>query len=315
MSDLTGKFIANTFQKLIQVDSQYGATGSDVAFTQNDLVTTSKYSLLNGLGNKISAIAVESGATGSGIFLKNTTIDPGDAWGISTLQADPFNGNVEVGLSFWRPSPSTSPNLHKLFLKNTGTTWIGYEGLSGGSPGTGIVTDVATYSLYVKDGIQIGQNTAGNNGRINLIGANPLENGAGMFINNEHPMTVRRFQAFDINTQNSRSFFIREFDYSPGDGRLPNADFLCMVVGFEFIRQNDDDGDLSIIKLQAEPNLSTGFWIVDIRMRDNGSSSIDLGQVYVDVLIIKKGLFIVDTSKFTTPYTIDFSGISTPEPI
>jgi hypothetical protein len=272
-SNLTGTFIANTFQKLIQVDSQYGATGSDVAFTQNDLVTTSKYSLLNGLGNKISAIAVESGSTGSGIFLKNTTIDPGDAWGISTLQADPFNGNVEVGLSFWRPSPSTSPNLHKLFLKNTGTTWIGYEGLSGGSPGTGIVTDVATYSLYVKDGIQVGQNTAGNNGRINLIGANPLENGAGLFINGEHPFQLERF-----STGNDTDFIDTLYNMN---------EWVGCVVGVDWFRDSDEKVRRITAKIYSRPATSTTNWTLELRY--TGEGTVD--SIEVDCLFIKKGLF------------------------
>jgi hypothetical protein len=280
-SNLTGTFIANTFQKLIQVDSQYGATGSDVAFTQNDLVTTSKYSLLNGLGNKISAIAVESGSTGSGIFLKNTTIDPGDAWGISTLQADPFNGNVEVGLSFWRPSPSTSPNLHKLFLKNTGTTWIGYEGLSGGSPGTGIVTDVATYSLYVKDGIQVGQNTTGNNGRINLIGANPLENGAGMFINGEYPFRTLRYK-------HSSTF---EFDRTR---RITDSDNTTLFS------VNEWSAHVTGIFMNSDVTTSDAEGLTAIMINDSGSWAIKFNifndtnaqkSFVIDVLLIRKGFY------------------------
>jgi hypothetical protein len=283
-SNLTGTFIANTYQKLLQVDSQYGATGSDVAFTQNDLVTTSKYSLLNGLGNKISAIAVESGFTGSGIFLKNTTIDPGDAWGISTLQADPFNGNVEVGLSFWRPSPSTNPNLHKLFLKNTGTTWIGYEGLSGGSPGTGIVSDVATYSLYVKDGIQVGQDTTGNNGRINLIGADPLENEAGMFINGEHPFRIYRYQVNASYVDDTQRFLEDE-----NGQNFSTLEWTALVVGQQII---DFDGTVNSqiglgITLRPDPS---GYWEAYL-YASNGDSSADLKLWIWDVMMIKKGFY------------------------
>jgi hypothetical protein len=285
-SNLTGQFIANTFQNLLQIDS-----GN----------TSNSTTILNGLGQVKTSVAIDSNSdSNGGLFIKDGQ-GPGRVMGIQYV-----NANDGEGLNFWTPG-SINANL---FLKRTGTTWVGYN--SGGS--VVVDPDVATYSLYVRDGVQVGENNTGYNGRINLIGANPLENGAGMFINGEYPMTVRRFRAFNINTEDSRSFFIREFDYSPVDGRLPNADFLCMVVGFEFIRQNNNSGDLSIIKLQAEPNLSTGFWIVDIRMRDDGGS-INLGQVFVDVLIIKKGLFIVDTSKFTTPYAVDFDVISTPEPI
>ena len=151
-SNLTGTFIANTYQRLLQVDSQYGHTGTNVPFTQTNLVTTSKHSLLNGLGNKVQVIAIEGDIGGTGLFLKNTSLDPLSAWGISTLQADPANSNTEVGLSFWRPSPSSDNNLHKLFLKNTGTLWVGYEGPSTGA-GTEIVSDVSGYNLYVRSGI------------------------------------------------------------------------------------------------------------------------------------------------------------------
>jgi hypothetical protein len=284
-SNLTGTFIANTFQKLIQVDSQYGATGSDVAFTQNDLVTTSKYSLLNGLGNKISAIAVESGSTGSGIFLKNTTIDPGDAWGISTLQADPFNGNVEVGLSFWRPSPSTSPNLHKLFLKNTGTTWIGYEGLSGGSPGTGIVTDVATYSLYVKDGIRVGQNTTGNNGRINLIGANPLENGAGMFINGEHPFKLLRVRYEWLDLRLEKNPELRDENNQP----VSTSEWSAMIVGtyWDNDRSSGDVNDDIVLDYRFRCLESSGIWILNL-MTEIDDDNNNWTTIH-DILLIKKG--------------------------
>jgi hypothetical protein len=281
-SDLTRKFIANTYQKLLQVDNALGATGSDVTFDQTELVQSSKYSLLNGLGNKISAIAVESGSTGSGIFLKNTTIDPDGAWGISTLQADPFNGNVEVGLSFWRPSPSNNPNLHKLFLKNTGTTWIGYEGLSGSAPGTGIVTDVATYSLYVKDGVQVGQNTTGNNGRINLIGANPLENGAGMFINNQHPFLIYRFSHGNVGTnETTKRLKINGQDVSVTDWSAMVVGIQINHTGSQIYRQIDDWRCICVD--------DNGFWAVNLKYDLDGGDTQEFPRI--DILFIKKGLY------------------------
>ena len=175
MSNLTGTFIANTYQKLLQYDNINGSVGTTAVFNIADAISSSKYNLLNGLGQTMPGFVIDTTGDGDGgLMFKDSNSDPGalslgGLWSIQTYETS----NNEGGLNFWRPFGVTNPNNAKLFLKNTGSVWVGYQ--SSGAPS--IQTDVTSYSLYVKNGIQVGASSAGNNGRINLIGANPLENG------------------------------------------------------------------------------------------------------------------------------------------
>jgi hypothetical protein len=193
-SNLTGQFIANTFQNLLQIDS-----GN----------TPNSTTILNGLGQVKQRVTVDSNSDpDGGLFIK-------DGQGTGRIMGIQYvNSNNGEGLNFWTPN-SINANL---FLKRTGTTWVGYN--SGGS--VVVDSDVATYSLYVKDGVQVGQNTTGNNGRINLIGSNPLENGSGMFINGEHPFKLFRYvknftsqitSVFNLSIIDENSNLIRVDEY------------------------------------------------------------------------------------------------------
>jgi hypothetical protein len=45
-SNLTNTYIANTYQKLLQIDSQYGSIGTTAPFVVSDAVTSSKITKL-----------------------------------------------------------------------------------------------------------------------------------------------------------------------------------------------------------------------------------------------------------------------------
>lgn len=160
-SNLTGTFIANTYQKLLQVDSQYGSIGTTAPFVTIDARTTTKYNLLNGLGQSVPYVVIDHTAAPDGsVFLKNTGKDPNSLWGIQIENSGDNYGSS--GLNFWRPSGSDeSSGNNYLFLKNTGTTWVGFQSQN-------IFNDIiesstspliqgyrGTYTLYVSDGILV----------------------------------------------------------------------------------------------------------------------------------------------------------------
>jgi hypothetical protein len=150
-SNLTGTFIANTYQKLLQADTNYGSVGTTATFSISNAVTTSKHTLLNGLGETVPGLAIDTTGNGNGgLMFKDTNSDPGGLWSIQTYETS----NNEGGLNFWRPNAGGNPNDNnaKLFLKNTGTVWIGYQ--NSGAPI--IPVDVSGHSLYVKDGVKSG---------------------------------------------------------------------------------------------------------------------------------------------------------------
>jgi hypothetical protein len=158
MSNLTGKFISNTYQKLLQVDNINGANG-DATLNMTDARTSTKYNLLNGLGQNVPYLVIDNTDNGNGsIFLKNTGKDSDSLWGIQIEDSGDVYGSS--GLNFWRPSGSLNEGNKYLFLKNTGTTWVGFQSQN-------IFNDVieystisvgsyrGTYTLYVSDGILV----------------------------------------------------------------------------------------------------------------------------------------------------------------
>lgn len=147
-SNLTNTYIANTYQKLLQVDSQHSAVGS-IPFDNTDVqnaIDNDSATILNGLGQKQTAIIIDHDVqyNNGGVFLKNTSFIPGGMWGIQVAPA-----GSESGLNFWGVG-SIAQN-YKLFLKNSGTLWVGYNDSS--VPGT----DESGYNLYVREGITSGK--------------------------------------------------------------------------------------------------------------------------------------------------------------
>lgn len=162
MSNLTGKFISNTYQKLLQLDNANGANG-DAILDIPDAISTTKYNLLNGLGQNVPYLVIDNTFNGDGsVFLKNTVKDPDSLWGIQIENSDDTYGSS--GLNFWRPFGSVNPGNKYLFLKNTGTTWVGFQSQDifddvieysirpGSTPPANYQ---GTYTLYVSDGILV----------------------------------------------------------------------------------------------------------------------------------------------------------------
>jgi hypothetical protein len=143
-TSLNGKFIANTFQKVLQYDENDQYTYPVANFDIADLLD-SKYTLLNGAGQALPGIAIDHTDQGNGgLYIKETDIDSTGAWGIQIAKTS----NNEGGLNFWRPFPSSDFGNYHLFLKNTRTVFVGYT--------QSIPTDVFGTNLYVNQGIRSG---------------------------------------------------------------------------------------------------------------------------------------------------------------
>jgi hypothetical protein len=284
---LFGKFIANTYQKVLQYDEndQYVTIANfDIA----DLLD-SKYTLLNGAGQALPGIAIDHTDQGNGgLYIKETIIDPtGSAWGLQHCYGIGAPSNTDPGIQFWRPYEG---NFH-LFLKNTGNLFVGYKGENS------VPVDVATYSLYVKNGIQVGTSSAGNKGRINLIGADPLEDGAGMFINGEHPFRTLRYRHFS-NFDNDRTRKITDIDNS---SLFSVNEWSAHITG---IFMNAYTGTKDAEGLTAIMVEDSGSWAIrfNIYMNDDRNKAF-----VIDVLLIRKGLYDdfrnLDSTEIDTPGT------------
>jgi hypothetical protein len=146
-SDLTQTFIANTYQKLLQVDNLNGSVGTTAPFDQTVALNTSKYNLLNGLGQSIGGVVIDqTGVSGfnGGLFLKNTSTGANnDGKGSWTLQT-----SGDGGLNISR----NSDDNYLFFLKQSGSAFVGYKNST-------IPADVPGYNLYVKDGIYLTSNS------------------------------------------------------------------------------------------------------------------------------------------------------------
>ena len=277
-SNLTGTFIANTYQKLLQVDNVNGAsgTGSFTSIDQTNLNSTSKFDLLDGLGDTVPYLSVNHGGSPlGGIFLKNSPVETG-TWGIQIANSgDSLN---TPGLNIRKLGLNSGEA--KLFLKRTGTAWIGYDGGFLGTP-PGLEDDVLRYSLYVKDGIRVGKNETLSHGRINLIGANPLENGAGMFINGEYPFRTLRYK-YSANFNDDRTRKITDSDNTT------------------FFSTNEWSAHVTGIYMNSNVNTSDAEGLTAIMINDSGSWAIKFNifndtaadkSFVIDVLLIRKGFY------------------------
>jgi len=286
-----GKFIANTFQKVLQIDNINGSVGTTATFDIADAISSSKYNLLNGLGESVTGFVIDTTQNGNGgLMFKDSTSDPGGLWSIQTFETSSDEG----GLNFWRPSAVSNPGNAKLFLKNTGTLCVGYQS---GTLNPVIPADVASYSLYVKNGIQVGTSSAGNNGRINLIGADPLEDGAGMFINGEHPFRTLRYRHFS-NFDYDRTRKITDIDNS---SLFSVNEWSAHITG---IFMNAYTGTKDAEGLTAIMVEDSGSWAIrfNIYMDDDRNKAF-----VIDVLLIRKGLYDdfrnLDSTEIDTPGT------------
>lgn len=303
---LFGKFIANTYQKVLQYDENENYTNI-ANFDIADLLD-SKYTLLNGAGQAVSGIAIDHTDKGDGgLFIKETTIDPTGAWGLQHCYGIGAPSNTDPGIQFWRPYEG---NFH-LFLKNTGTLFVGYRGDSS------VPQDVASYSLYVKNGIQVGTSSNGNNGRINLIGDDPLEDGAGMFINSQHPFYTLRYR-YSFQFENDRIRTITDIDNTT---TFKVNEWSAHITGF-YLRVDDNVIPEHIVCMMVDNG--SGEWAVKF----NNFSGIGGGApdktIIFDVLFLKKGLYVdsrnldesfIDYPQFGFPNTGSYNDLNPLTPL
>ena len=143
--DLTGKFIATTYQKLLQIDNSSNIESNSGSFDAanysnfdiDNNIYNDENSLLDGNGKYQQGFVIDHTQNGNGgIYIKHKIKDS-YMWG---SQIEVLNGHS--GLLWWQPW-----NGNKLFLKNTGTLWVGNPNIE---------NDDSEVSLYVKKGIKIG---------------------------------------------------------------------------------------------------------------------------------------------------------------
>lgn len=239
-SNLTGTFIANTYQKLLQIDNQYGSVGTTAPFNVIDVKNSSRYNLLNGLGQSVGGLVIDQTGVGGfngGLFLKNTSSGANnDGQASWTLQT---SGDGSLNIS------RGSFDNYKLFLKQTGSVWIGYNNSS--SP----VADIAPYKLYVLDGIYSSDSTGSRSVTINT---NTLT-GPAITMNGPIPTITMN--------ENASQFLVKQ---NGTNGFSPQVDFPIHFLTVDF-----DQTDNSNENLDANLNIPVSDWNVAVIGADWGN--------------------------------------------
>lgn len=295
-SNLTGTFISNTYQKIIQIDSDsVSGLPIDASVGSPD---TSKFTILNGLGEIKTSVAIDSsGNTNGGLFLKNTN-GYGNVFGIQVSET--LLG--EKGLNFFKPISSTEKRNADIFLKSTGSVWVGYgKNILGnaivGTPS--IPLDVVGYDFYVKTGVQVGI-TSSVSGKINIVGIYDPFSGfnTGLLINGYRVIRLVRyiynqgseFESFRKRTlrwPNDRRHVVLDDSntYEPED-ILP-SEWSAVVVGFNFGnsdgRNIDRGGCLSFVE--------DGKWRIGFTFANESGDAEDQDWV-IDIMFIRVGVAI-----------------------
>jgi hypothetical protein len=290
-SNLAGNFISNTYQKILQTDSQFGKVG-DEPFNLNELDSGgSKNAVLNGSGKAMPGLVIDhTSTTNGGLFLQAINGSSVEYQGIQL--GNPSSTNTSAwGMNFGK----TSAFQHRMFLSNMGNLWVGYM-----NDASNITAGVNSYSLYVSDGIQIGVNNTNGNGRINLVGNSPLENGAGFFINGESPFKVVRY--FYDQGSGFKSFRTRYLKFPSTPSSQPGLnistdpasnewisdnEWTALVVGFARSQQS---GDTPIKNAGCLAFTDGGYWKVGFSFANIAGGGPDQDWL-IDVLFIKKGFF------------------------
>jgi hypothetical protein len=229
-SNLTNTYIANTYQKLLQVDSQHNGLGY-ITFGYNELVNAlngDSATLLNGLGQRQAALVIDHNTTGNGggIFVKNDSQYTGGMWGMQV---------VNSGLNFW--TVGVGGDNYRLFLKNTGTVWIGYSDYS--VPGT----DESGYNLYVREGItsEVRIRSGIYNGHSNL--PNPGRGSNSYYLHNQVLQLGNEDEIISSGTS--------DFDGSTGGGNIT----------LSYLKSNYcQESQLSSFTITNEPKMRYGSY-------------------------------------------------------
>jgi hypothetical protein len=278
-SDLTGKFIANTYQKLLQVDNDNGSNGNTANFVAGGgVASTENYDLLNGSGEKVPYMVVNHEGNGDGgFFIKNGSTNS-DVMGI---QFKTFNNSK--GLNFWTPLESNA----NLFLKNTGSLWVGYKNST-----SDITTDTSGYNLYVKDGIRVGNSDpVFTDSHFQMLGENVLimanyTTNFNFFLNFEHPFKTLRYK-YRANFDDDRIRTITDIDNTT---KFSTTEYSAHITGFYLNNAGAERKSGQIVTCMMVDNGSSE-WAVKF---NNYSSGSENKTIIFDVLLIKKGFYSDD---------------------
>lgn len=277
---LFGKFIANTYQKVLQYDENEDYTGV-ASFNISELANNNKHTLLNGVGQAVPGIAIDhTDENNGGLFLKNTDKSSG-AWGLQIEYGNGSGVDTDPGIQFWRPFGG---NYH-LFLKNTGTLFVGYQGESS------VPSDASGYSLYVKDGVRVGGSGFSGTQAIQLIGQNSLirvdYTGNFQFIqNSKPPFKIIRYSMFWTSPQVDNKTLLDD----DGITTISSDDWTAVVVGFNCDLQNSDNSTFNNIICMTFRD--SGIWKLRVGVTDTGQPLLFNDQTWnIDVLFIQKGWY------------------------
>jgi hypothetical protein len=279
-SNLAGNFISNTYQKILQTDKVNGPISSSPTINSVDILG-GKYTVLNGTGQAQAAIVIQdtSSNTNGGLFLQNTGKDPGSVWGIQ-IEYSGDSSNTP-GLNFWRPSGSTNFGNYKLFLKNTGTSFIGYS--------SSLPNDVTGYSLYTKGGIRIETTSSTNNRGLRI------KSGSDTY----YPIEIKRFQCNYQQTDNYRSEYGGGFEANVGLLEVQNTGYSynewnAVIVGYGLIGVDPELGTSEgwrNVKQQVYLNTSNGNWGAFMTFAFRATSTAPANRAnnsWVDLMFIRK---------------------------
>jgi hypothetical protein len=285
MSDgnLQGKFISATYQNLIQLDNGRGSVGSAPNINNSNLEAIR---LLDGTGKSQQGIMLEHNNSG-GFFTRSISDDNTGAW---RIQHRRLNG--QEGINFSRILPNGNSVNARLFIKNTGSVWVGFnEGE--------IFTDQSNNNLYVRNGIRVSPSLGSNPPtqyiemransifpEIDVVNINKATFvDGGIKLNSEYPFRFNSYYGEGNGNNGNVKFFVRDnIIGDPSDTlKVSTADWHCCVVGFSLNRGRNE-----VNQVKCFSYMEGGKWAIVMRFNGDGTG---LEEFSVSVMFIKKGIY------------------------
>lgn len=261
-SNLTNQFISNTFQNLVQIQGNRTNEGLAPLVDINNLQAIK---LLDGIGRMQQGIMLEHN-NGGGFFTKNTGFD-----GVWRIQHRNLPNN-EQGLNFgFKPDSSNFENA-KLFIKNTGSVWVGFSEGEIESDLPNLIF-IAKTKFYIKGGIGIVDQFYSNNLSYN----NTLS-----FVNVGNRLILNGVEAIKVQRITNPSVL-----YTPGteyDIPLPIG-YKWSFRSFEVEGVNDIQQNFFLTKIHIDDNTNKLIFIFKHSLGD-----VYARNVNIVLLGIREGL-------------------------